>query len=198
MLAAQYTGIANTTLTGSAYFIPKVGATNKSAFSVWASAETKVNNVNLGLQVAYAKAKVLTKTYGIAAYAGTSFDAFDAKLTLAYINDGTTPLVAAKAVGLKATSGFWGNTFGGVFGGDVTTGKQKIVRLDLGYKPSFGGKIYGGVAADKQTGSKTAVAARVGYDFTVYGVAAKVEYRYHKDFAGAKNHRVRVQGVYKF
>jgi len=211
MLAGQYTGIANTTLTASAYFKPKgvietvvpnsnpavpVDANIGKAYSVWASATTKVSNVDLGLQLAYAKIKGAKATVAAAAYAGTSFDAVDAKLTLAYINKGAAPL------SLGTTSAFWGNTFGGVFGGNVVSSQvtQKIARLDLGYKPSFGGKIYGGVAADKPGAGKTAIAARIGYDFTVANVAAKIEYRYakNKDFTSRKDQRIRVQGVYKF
>jgi hypothetical protein len=82
-------------------------------------------------------------------------------------------------------------------GGNANGAKQKIARLDLGYKVGAG-KVYGGVAADKADGKSTAVAARIGYDFKIADVNAKVEYRYNKDFAKVKNHRVRVQGVYKF
>ena len=208
MLGAIYSGISNTTLSTSIYYKPKgdLGAIHDfngdgnadaepnvgTGVSVWAAAETKVSNFDLGLQVAYAKIKPLTKSFGVAAYAGTKFDAIDAKLTLAYLNDGTTPL------NLGGTSAFWGNTFQGVFGGDVSAnGKQKIARLDLGYALS-NGRIYGGVAADKPDNGATAVAARIGYDFKVSGIAAKVEYRFDKDFNKNKNHRIRVQGVYKF
>ena len=194
MLGAINKSIENTTLSFAAYYT-KDHLLPGNFVSVWAAAQTKVSSVDLGLQVAYAKHKALTKTIGVAGYIGTKYNDFDAKLTLAYINDGTTP------INLGTTSGFWGGTFGGVFGGNVNAaaGKQKIARLDLGYKlPNNYGKIYGGVAADKPDNGKTAVAARVGYDFKVMDVNAKVEYRYHKDFGGVKHHRVRVQGVYKF
>ncbi len=193
MIAAQNKSIANTTLTGSAYFVTEI-----KAKSVWASAETKAGAVNLGLQAAYAKFDGAKGTTGVAAYAGTSFDALDAKLTLAFINDGETPL------NLGGTSGFWGNVGYSSFGGDIVDGKQKIAKLDLGYKLPAG-KVFGGVAYDKVSDSNTvdkALAARVGYSFKVSGINAKVEYRYTKITAAnggtAKKQTVRVEGVYKF
>ena len=211
-LGAIYKGIANTTLSGIVYYIPKNGGNGK-AFSAWAAAKTKVESVNLGLQLAYAKAKAgsvalasgatgTKASFGVAGYIGTNFNGLDAKLTLAYLNDGDATLnLSNKASNVNPGSGFWGATYK-VQGGDVIPGtKQKIARLDLAYKlPDDYGKIYGGVGVDKLSGgnSKTLLAARVGYDFTIKGVAAKVEYRYNKDRNGNKHHRIRVQGVYKF
>ena len=189
MLAAQYKGIANTTLTGSAYYVTKAKMS-----SVWASAETKAGNFNLGLQGVYAKTKGSKGTFGVAGYAGTTYGALDAKLTLAYLNNGATSL------NLGGTSAFWGDSFA-AFGGDVSAaGKQKIARVDLGYKIAGYGKVYAGVAMDKPDTGKTQTGARVGYKFNVNKVAAKVEYRYIKNpgFAAGKQHRVRVEGVYKF
>ncbi len=217
MLAGIYSGIANTTLSTSVYFMPKNGANGK-AISAWAAATTKVSTFDLGLQVAYAKADAgsmaqtlgTTKaTIGVAAYAATTYDAFDAKLTVAYIKDGGATL------NLGGTSGFWGNvgySVAGSIGGDaVESGaKQTIVKLDAGYKlPNNYGKLFAGVAYDKASdttnaGSNldSALAARVGYGFKVYGVNAKVEYRYakikHLTGADTKNQRIRVEGTYKF
>ena len=217
MLAGIYSGIANTTLSTSVYFMPKNGANGK-AISAWAAATTKVSTFDLGLQVAYAKADAgsmaqtlgTTKaTIGVAAYAATTYDAFDAKLTVAYIKDGGATL------NLGGTSGFWGNvgySVAGSIGGDaVESGaNQKIVKLDVGYKlPNNYGKLFAGVAYDKASdttndGSNldSALAARVGYGFKVYGVNAKVEYRYakikHLEGADTKNQRIRVEGTYKF
>jgi len=212
MLAAEYTGVANTTFDFSAYYVPKYLGTNQKAYSFWASVKTKVNSVDLGLQATYSKASAQTKTFGIAGYIGTKVNNFDAKLTLAYIDDGQTALslnpVLRGALGANAyqdvASAFWGATwreFGGMNSNNGS--KQKVARLDLGYKlPSNYGKIYGGIAMDKFTGasSRTIKAARVGYNFTVAGVAANVEYMYMKDrtAVGQKEHRIRVQGVYKF
>ena len=194
MLGAIYKGIANTTLSTSLYYVPSKGAQPK-VISAWGAAETKLSNFDLGLQLAYAKANGSTKSFGVAGYIGTTYNNIDAKLTLAYLNDGSSSLVGAPG----ASSGFWGDTYAGVFGGDTIAGnKQKIARLDVGYKIPNYGKVYAGVAADKPDTGSTAVAARVGYDFTVKGVAAKIEYRYSKNFASQKNHRVRIQGVYKF
>ena len=197
MLAAEYTGVANTTFDVSAYYIPKALKTNDKAYSVWASAKTKVNNVDLGLQLAYAKVKAAGKaTYGVAAYAGTKIDAVSAKLTLAYLNNGTSTL------NMGGTSAFWGNSFAGAFGADVKpAGKQKIARLDLGYTlPNNYGSLYFSTAADKPDTGKTAFGAALGYKFKVSGIAGKVEYRYikNKDFTSRKDQRVRVEGVYKF
>jgi len=202
MVGAINKSLANTTLSFAAYYVQdlanSLGTVNNTVgvadyVSVWAAAQTKVNNVDLGLQVAYAKSKAAgaTKTLAAAAYAGTSFDAVDVKLTLAYIDDGSSN------INLGGTSGFWGATYY-LFGGNTNaTDKQKIARLDVGYKPSFGGKIYAGVAVNKH-GSQTEKAARVGYDFKLLDMNAKVEYRYHDDDRGNKAHRIRVQGVYKF
>ncbi len=225
-LGAIYKGIENTTLSTMLYYIPSEGAAGK-AYSAWAAIESKIQSVNVGLQLAYTKADhgsiahlkydndnnpntplVDTPdedaTYGIAGYIGTNFNGLDVKLTLAYINDGDGSLTLSQSTMAgqlqEATSGFWGASFR-AFGGNAnyTAGKQKIARLDLGYKlPDNYGKIYGGVAMDDPDNGKTAVAARVGYDFTVYGVNAKIEYRYVKNFASKKDHRIRVQGVYKF
>ena len=207
-LGAIYKGITNTTLSGILYYMPKNGSNGK-AFSAWAAVQSKVNSVDLGLQLAYAKGDagslaVLGRpgtkaSFGVAAYAGTKFDALDVKLTLAYLNDGDATLDLSK-LGSKANpgSGFWGATYK-VMGADTISGnKQKIARLDMGYTLANKNKIYGGVAVDKPDTGKTALAARVGYKFKVVGVAAKVEYRYHKGFDGKKDHRIRVQGIYKF
>jgi len=203
MLAAEYTGVANTTFDISAYYVPKFFSANH-AYSVWASAKTKVSSVDLGLQLAYAKQSGSSSTVGVAAYAGTTYGDFDAKLTVAYIKDGGTTL------NLGSTSGFWGNVgyANTSMGGDIinaTDGaKQKIAKLDLGYKLPYG-KVYGGVAYNKVSGSTVTdkqLAARLGYSFEVYGVNTKIEYRYIKTtpVAGAstKINKVRVEGIYKF
>ncbi len=202
MLAAEYTGVTNTTFDISAYYIPENNNYGK-AYSVWASAQTKVSNFNLGLQAAYAKADAGSvanlgtgddATYGVAGYIGTKYDAFDAKLTLAYINDGDATL------NLGSTSAFWGNTFEGVIGANVVPGnKQTIAKLDLGYSLAYG-KIYLAAAYDKPDHGEDAYGAALGYKFKVSGVNAKVEYRYIKnqDFTKRKDQRVRVEGVYKF
>ncbi len=190
MLALQNKSLANTTITASLYYAPSP----LKATSAWLAVEGKAGSVDLGLQVAYSKLKGanLKKTLGVAAYAGTSFNGLDAKLTLAYIDDGKSPLKP-----FEGGSGFWGATWY-VFGGETMGAKQKIARLDLGYKIDGYGKVYGGVAADKVTGGKTMVAARIGYDFKIKDINAKVEYRYNKDNDSVKHHRIRVQGVYKF
>jgi hypothetical protein len=190
MLAMQNKSLENTTITASVYYAPKP----LKATSAWLAVEGKAGSVNLGLQVAYSKFKGLglKKTLGVAAYAGGNFNGLDAKLTLAYIDDGQSPLKI-----FKGGSGFWGASYY-VFGGNTIGAKQKIAKLDLAYKIEGYGKVYGGVAADKADGKSTAVAARIGYDFKVADVNAKVEYRYHKDFDKVKHHRIRVQGVYKF
>ncbi len=203
MLTAQYKGIENTTLTGSVYYIPKAGA-NKAVTSVWGSAETKVDNFNLGLQGAYAKRKGTKATTGLAAYVGTNYEGLDAKLTLAYLKNGATTLA------LGGTSAFWGNTgYSSINGkGDgsiVGVGaKEKIVKLDLGYNIDGYGKVYGGVAYDKVSSSNVdkILAGRLGYKFNVAGVDAKIEYRYDKvDYKQGADHKkqtVRLEGIYKF
>jgi len=194
LLAAQNKSIANTTLTGSLYYVTEAKIT-----SAWASAETKAGSANLGLQVAYAKAKGSKATTAVAANVGTNFNGLDAKLTLAYIKAGGMTL------NIGGTSAFWGNSFA-AFGGDKLENgsKQTIARLDLGYKIDGYGKVYGGVAYDKVKDSKTdkMMAAALGYKFKVAGVNAHVQYRYIKkdmtNGTSVKQNRVRVEGVYKF
>ncbi len=201
MIAAIYKASADTTLQGNLYYAPK-SSPFPGLVSAWGTAKTKVNNVDLGLQVAYSKLKGAKASFGVAGYAGTKFDAFDVKLTLAYLNDGASPITLAGSCAStkfgEKTSAFWGASYRAMGGATIAGNKQKIARLDLGYTLANKSRIYGGVAVDKPDTGKTAIAARVGYDFTVAGMAAKVEYRYHKDFAGAKDHRIRVQAVYKF
>ncbi len=192
-LAVQNKSLANTTLTATAYYINKP----VKGTSVWASAETKAGSVDLGLQVAYAKLKGLglDKTLGVAGYIGGKLADVDAKLTLAYIDDGASPL------NLGGTSGFWGNSFAGAFGGDTVAGnKQKIARLDLGYKIAGAGKVYFSAAYDKPDSGEKAYGAALGYKFKVSGINGKVEYRYikNKDFTKRKDQRIRVEGVYNF
>jgi len=197
MLAVENKSLANTTLRSSLYYI-----TEAKIFSGWASAETKFNNVDLGLQVAYAKPDEGDDTIGVAGRIGTTYNNLDLALTAAYINDGDVTL------NLGGTSGFWGNSFEGAFGGDISKGggKQTIVRLDGGYDLGNYGKIYGGVGYDKFSDDATydkAYGGRLGYKFKIADVNAKVEYRYRKfegnnDADTWKEQRIRVEGIYKF
>jgi len=203
MLGAINKSITNTTLSTALYYAKAGDNLPKDFVSAWASAETKLSSTKLGLQLAYSKLKGLDKTFGVAAYGATAYNGFNAKLTLAYINDGAAPLTLNSYGAPKGTyapsSGFWGGTYR-LFGGNANPklGKQKIARLDLSYKVKGYGTVYGGVAVDKPDNAKTAVAARAGYKFKIADVNAKVEYRYNKDFGGVKHQRVRVEGIYKF
>ena len=182
-VAAQNKSVANTTLTGTLYYI-----TEMKAKSVWLSAETKAGSVDLGLQGAYAKASGATKSYAISAYAKTSLNGLGLKLVATHLDNGATPL------NLAGTSGVWGVGMGLVKGVE-SAGKRNLILLGANYGlPS--GKIYSNVGYETKTKN---IGARVGYKFKVAGVNAKVEYRYRKDKAsGKKDQRVRVQGVYKF
>jgi len=203
MVSAINKSLTNTTLSTSIYYAKAGDNLAANLTSAWFSAETKLDNVKLGLQVAYSKLKGLDKTLGVAGYISTKYNAFDAKLTLAYINDGAAPLTLNSYGAPKGTyapaSAFWGGSYR-LFGGNANAklGKQKIARLDLGYKIKGHGKVYGGVAVDKADNASTAVAARIGYKFKVMDLNTKVEYRYNKNFKGAKNHRIRVESIYKF
>ncbi len=206
MLAVENRALKDTTLRTSLYYIPKNGSKGK-AFSAWTTAETKINSVNLGLELAYVKADKGNKqilvgsktkaTFAAAAYAQSDFGALNAKLTLAYINNGNATL------NLGGTGGFWTDTYINCFGGEVRPayGKQKIAKLDLNYKlPKDLGSIYGGISVDKPTKGKTALGARAGYKFKISEITAKIEYRYlkNKDFTTRKDQRIRVEGYYKF
>jgi len=202
MLGFANKSFSDTTLRGNLYFIPSNGANGK-AFSVWSSVDSKISGVKVGLQAVYAKADAgsiaqagngTKATYGVATYIKNSFSGVDAKLTLAYLNDGNAKL------NLGGTSGFWGSVVGGSFGGDVSTaGKQKIAELALSTK-LYGGKLYSNIGIDKPDSGETAFAARVGYKFKVSKVSYKVEYRFqkNKDFSDRKDHRVRLEAKYKF
>ena len=185
-------------LSTSLYFMPKNNANGK-AMSVWTSVKGKVSGVKVGAQAVYAKADAgsmaqkgtgTKATFGVSAFAKTSISGVSTKLTLAYLNAGNATL------NLGGTSGFWG-----AFGKDVSpeNGKQKIAKLDLGYKLS-GGKLYSGLAMDKPDTGKTAFEAKIGYKFKVSKVSYKVEYRFQKNskFASTKDHRVRLEAKYKF
>jgi len=200
MLGAINKSIADTTLSFAGYYAPDFSG-DKDFYSLWAAAESSINGVNVGLQGAYSKLEDAEKSFGVAGYVGTNYNGFDAKLTLAYLNDGDATL------NLGGTTGFWGGTYY-LFGGNVsaTKGKQKIARLDLGYTIDGYGRVYGGVAVDDADNMPNKeYAARVGYDFDYAlsngsKIATKIEYRYHQDGTAAENkdHRIRVQGVYKF
>jgi len=204
MLGLINKSVKDTTLRGNLYYIPKNNANGK-AFSVWGSVDSKVSGVKVGLQAVYAKADAgsiaLAKnatgtdaTYAIAGYIGSSFSGVNAKLKLAYINDGDA------SIKLTNTSGFWGDSVGSSFGGEVKPGnKQKIAELALDTKV-YGGKLYTNIGMDKPDTGKTAYAARVGYTFKINKVGCKVEYRYqkNKDFTDREDHRVRLEAKYKF
>ncbi len=204
MVGAIYKGIVDTTLSSFLYYIPS-NANKGKALSAWASVKSKIANTKVGLQLAYAKADansialdsnaIGTKaTFGAAACIAGKINAIDAKLTLAYINDGDATLI------LGSESAFWGDALDHSFGKNVIPGnKQKIAKLMLGYKLGSG-KLYTEIAADKPDSGKTAVGARVGYKFKLYGVNTKIEYRYvkNKDFTDRKDQRIRIEGIYKF
>jgi len=203
MVGAINKSLANTTLSTAIYYAKAGNNLPKDFVSAWGTVETKIDSVKLGLQVAYSKLKGLDKTLAAAGYVATNINGLNTKLTLAYINDGAAPLTLNSFGAPKGTyapsSAFWGGTYR-LFGGNANAklGKQKIARLDLSYKIKGYGSVYGGVAVDKPDNAKTAVAARAGYKFKVADINAKIEYRYNKDFAGVKHHRVRVEGIYKF
>ncbi|NPA27580.1 MAG: hypothetical protein GXN91_00835 [Epsilonproteobacteria bacterium] len=205
MVGAINKSLADTTLSGAAYYIPDFEP-DVDASSVWAAAETKFNNFDLGLQLAYADIDKdgYDSTVGVAGYVGTTYNNLKAKLTLAYINDGNAPLSLNRygATDLYApSSGFWGGTYR-LFGGssNPALGEQKIARLDVDYNIPGYGTIYAGVAADEPDNDDkdTAVAARVGYKFKTLGFNNKIEYRYYDDFDGNTKQRVRLETIYKF
>ncbi len=205
MLGAVNKSLPNTTNATSIYYIPKNGSSGK-AFSIWNTTETKINNIELGLQLAYAKADAnsiaLAKnaagtksSYSIAGYIGTNFGALNARLYLDYINDGDATL------NLGGTSALWGRSLDKSFANDVVPGnKQKIAKLALKYKFQNKTSAYLDIAADKPDSGKTAYGLITGYKFKIKDVNVKVEYRYvkNKDFTKRQDQRFRVQAVYKF
>ncbi|WP_292656151.1 hypothetical protein [Nitratifractor sp.] len=222
MLAAINKSLANTTLSASAYYFPDfdfklpfIGwlwgdANAKDVWSVWASAVTKFDDINAGLQVAYVDGDYSNTdaTFGIAGKIGSSWGDLDATLVASYINDGDYSLktAGAGALGVGDTSAFWGNGFGGTFtNGDISdAGSVTALRVDLGYKLPVG-KLYGGIGYawysddTSSTANQDGFGARIGYTFPVMdtGVHAKVEYRYADNYQ--KTHqRVRVEAFYKF
>ena len=186
MLAAEYKGIKDTTLRTSAYYVPKFLDTDKSALSFWASGETKVGSVDLGLQVGYAKAKAFSKSFGINGYIGTEFDNFDLKLSLAYLNDGGTTLALGGANGLWIDSDV-----------DSTT-KQKIAKVEAGYTFANDTRLYTELTGNKKDTGSTELEAKLGYEFKVSKMDAVVEYTYAKDNGGNKDNTIEVEFTYNF
>ncbi len=206
MIGALNKSLPNTTNATSIYYMPKNGNKGK-AFSIWNTTETKMNDIELGLQLVYTKAdknsmaliKGATGTkasYSIAGYIGTNFGALNARIYLDYINDGDATL------NLGGTSALWGRSLDKSFSNDVVAGtKQKVAKLALKYKFQNNTSAYFDVALDKpDSGKKTAYGLITGYKFMVKDVHVKVEYRYvkNKDFTKRKDQRFRVQALYKF
>ncbi|ADV47304.1 hypothetical protein [Nitratifractor salsuginis] len=215
MLAVINKSLANTTLSASAYYLPKaISATSSDAeWSLWASAVGNVDSINWGLQGVYVDGDANGKdaTYGIAGKIGSSWGDFDASLIAAYVNDGDFSM---KTAGTGAsTSAFWGNSIGGLMtGGDTLYNTdQTIIRAVASYK-IWNGKIYGELAYDNFGDNwknilsgefDDAYGARIGYKFNVAGVDANIEYRYVNYNATANwddltLQRIRVEAYYKF
>ena len=224
MLAAINKSLANTTLAVSAYYAPDFnlvdaayttdGLTADDVWSIWGSAVTNFDTVNAGLQLAYVDGDVKTiagsesldSTFAIAAKVGSKWGDFDATLYVDYINDGEYSLKTA-GTGF-GTSAFWGNAIGGHFGGDIAMGySQWGTRVTAGYKLPVG-KLWGELAyADYDGVSGTndhdnTWGGRIGYNFSVAGVDASVQYRYwsedYMDGTSKDKQRVRVEAYYKF
>ncbi len=222
---------ANTTISVTGYYVPDSLVVNAGApaaalqdaenniYSVWASVVTQINDWTVGVQGAYvdgdAKHAVTGRdvdaTYAVAVKAGTDWLCGDLHTDFVgwYINDGEYSLkTAGAAVG---TSGFWGNSFGGEFNGDIASPVDGYSRtggrVDFTYK-LWGGKLFGGVGYEDFDGSAATdidnqVGGRIGYSKKIFGLDTTVQYRYldvsavnsANDFT---RQRIRVEAYYKF
>ena len=194
------------------------GLTSDDEWSIWASAVTNFDGVTAGLQLAYVDGSVdyfdtanpaddhsLDATFGIAGKIGSQWGDLDATAYVYYINDGEYSLkTAGTGVG---TSAFWGSSIGGHFGGDTAYGySQWGLRATAGYKLPVG-KLWGELAYvdydEKDPGDHDNTwGGRIGYNFTIAGVDASVQYRYwsedYKDSKSLDKQRIRVEAYYKF
>ena len=208
MLAAINKSLANTTLALSAYYVPESNFNlQEDMWSIWASAVGSMDTIKWGVQVAYVDGDDPAglsedATFGIAGKIGSTWGDFDAQLVAGYINDGDFSLKTAGAGGLGTASAFW--TFNGDFGGDIVGDDVWSIRVDAGYKLSFG-KLFGNVGywdAGSGAGFDNAFDVRVGYKFNVAGINSKIEYRYlDKELNGGGSdtrQRIRVEAYYKF
>jgi len=208
MLAMINKSLANTTLSMSAYYVPKANFNFKEdMWSVWASAVGNVDTITWGLQGAYVDgddpAGISQKaTYAVAAKIGSTWGDLDAQLVAGYINDGDFSLKTAGAGPLGSASALW--TFNGDFGGDIVGDNVWSIRADAGYKLPVG-KVFGKIGY-WNAGSKalwdSAIGVRVGYAVKIAGINTKVEYRYlNQDMSVGSDHtrqRIRVEAYYKF
>jgi hypothetical protein len=207
MLAMINKSLANTTLAVSAYYIPESNFnTQEDVWSVWASAVSNFDGITVGAQLAYVDGDVSGSdaTVAVAGKIGSSWGDFSATLVASYINDGDYNLKTAGS-GL-GTSAFWGNAFGGFLtNGDIAGDTVTQVRVDMGYKLG-NGKLFGGigyVAFGDNAFNENGFGGRIGYQFKVMDVNAKVEYRY-ADYNGQNGNpdttkqRIRVEAFYKF
>lgn len=182
-VAAQNKSLANTTLTGTVYYVTEAKVT-----SVWASAETKLDSVKLGFQAAYAKASGSKKSYSVAAYAKGKIGDANVKLSVAHLDNGDVSLNQG------GTSAIYGVGLGLVKDVDTENAKRNLIILGADYALPYG-KLYTNVGYETKTKN---YGARLGYTFKVSGVSSKVEYRYRKVKGGSKDQRIRIEGVYKF
>jgi hypothetical protein len=167
---------------------------NNNYLSVWSSVTTNIAGIDFGAQVAYAKIQNKKATLSAAIFISKSFNDIEATLTLAYINNGKASI---NPIGSNA---FWGDSLDGIFGSDIdaSKGKQKIVRLDLGYEFANQTRIYGGVAANKVDLGSTEIAAQAGYEFKVANIDMVAQYSFLKDNNKQKSHSIKIEGVYRF
>ena len=167
---------------------------NNNYLSVWSSLITNISGIDFGAQVAYAKIQNKKATLAAATFISKNFNNIEATLTLAYINNGKASI---NPIGSNA---FWGDSLDGIFGSDIdaSKGKQKIVRLDLGYEFTNQTRIYGGVAANKVDLGSTEIAAQAGYEFKVANIDMVAQYSFLKDNNKQKSHSIKIEGVYRF
>ena len=201
--------IPDTVISGSFYYVPDNelaiqhligGQDPKDTWSIWGTAESVVYDVNLGIQGVYVDGDYKAKeTYGIALKVGKTFGDFDAEAIVGYINDGDYSLVGAgSGIG---TSAFWTDY---EVVGDTVGEDQYAILGKVGYRLPVG-KVYGGLGYwdFDNVVRKNSWGGRLGYEFEIAGIDAKIEYRYlDESFVNSSldntRQRVRVEAFYKF
>jgi len=207
MLGAVNKSLPDTTLSFSAYYLPKslhdinrygygpggtVAVDNgaRDLWSLWADGVTRYGGVTFGLQGAYVDGDYseTDATYAIAGKIGSSWGNLDAQLIASYINDGDYSLMLAGTK--KEDSALWTENeehadiirhYDPLVDVDYSQGQAAIL-AKFGYRLPVG-RLYGSLGYwsydhARRGDQEESFGARAGYRFDIAGVDTKVEYRY--------------------
>ena len=217
MLGFINKSLSNTTITVSGYYVPEnkldlnYAGTAKDNWSLWAVAESNINDINFGVEGAYVDGDYSNTdaTFAIAGKIGSQWGNFDAQLIASYISDGDYSIAMVGAGTGVEDSALWTDNEDNadiIHHATGDTQGQSAVLVQAGYKLPVG-KVYGSLGYwdynnVKNTYLDNTFGARVGYKFNVMGVDSKVEHRYRDRSYNNRNdetrQRIRVEAYYKF